>query len=125
MASDVPRGRGMDSCPRGWTAVGCSCAMSSHSSCAHAGMLLLTHGTHMHLSRVRACSAGAPRTVRRLVHAVRRWSKTRLYGSSASAAPTSKLCLPPPWLMAVDQLHSGERLWHADSSVHAAAVSRL
>ena len=88
-------------------------------------MLLLTHGTHMHLSRVRACSAGAPRTVRRLVHAVRWWRKTRLCGSSASAVASSRLCLPRLWLAAVDQLHSSERLWCIVSAMQAATVSRL
>ena len=52
--------------------------MSNHSSCAHAGMLLLTHGTHQHLRRVRACLAGALSTPDDLVHDVRRWHKTRL-----------------------------------------------
>ena len=105
--------------------VTCSCAMSNHASCACAGMLLLAHGTHMHLSCVCACLAGVPRTPSHLVHAGRWRRKTRLCGSSASVAATSRLCLPRPWLMAVDQLHSGERLWHAGSSMHAAISSRL
>ena len=64
----------MDSC-------GCSCAMSNHSSCAHAGMLLLTHGSHQHLSRVCACLLGARATPRCLLHVVRRW---RLRGYAAA-----------------------------------------
>ena len=125
LAPDVPRGRGMDGCPRGWTAVGCSCAMSNHGSSACAGMLQLPHGSHLYLSRVRACLAGAPRTPSHLVHAVRWRRKTRLCGSSASAVASSRLCLPRLWLAAVDQLHSSERLWYTAPAMHAATVSRL
>ena len=115
----------MDGCPHGWTAVGCSCAMSDYDSCACAGMLLLTHGTHMHLSRVRASLADALPTPDDLVPAVRQWHKTRLCGSSASAAATSRACLPRLWLAAVGQLHSSERLRHTVSAMHAATASRL
>ena len=55
--------------------VECSCAMSDYDSCACAGMLLLTHGTHMHLSCVRASLADALPTPDDLVPAVRQWRK--------------------------------------------------
>ena len=44
--------------------------MCNHGSCAHAGMLLLTHGTHQHLRRVRARLAGALHARSDLVHDV-------------------------------------------------------
>ena len=105
--------------------VTCSCAMSNHASCACAGMLLLAHGTHMHLSCVCACLAGVPRTPSHLVHAVRRWRKTRLCGNCASAVGSSRACLPRLWLAAVDQLHSSERLWDTAPGMHAVTGSRL
>ena len=96
-----------------------------HCSCAHAGMLLLTHGTHQHLRRVCACLAGALHTPSDLVHRVRRWRKHRLCGNCASAAASSRLCLPRLWLAAVDHLHSSERFWHVAPAMHAVRVSRL
>ena len=116
LAPDVPRGRGMDGCPRGWTAVGCSCAMSNHGSSACAGVLQLPHGSHLYLSRVRACLAGAPCTPSHLVDAVRRWRKTRLCGSIASAVESSTACLPRLWLAVMDQMHSRECLRHAPAT---------
>ena len=61
--------------------VRCSCAMCNHASCADAGMLLLPHGTHQHLSRVCACLSGARAASGCLLHDVRRW---RLRGLAAA-----------------------------------------
>ena len=62
VASDVPRGRGMDGCPPRMDTVACRCAMSNYDNCACAGMLLLPHGTHKHLRRACARLAGARAT---------------------------------------------------------------
>ena len=43
--------------------------MSKHGCCACAGMLVLPHGTHLHLSRVPACLAGTPSTADYSLHA--------------------------------------------------------
>ena len=59
----------------GWSVAWCSCAMGKHGSRAHEGMLLLTHGTHQHLRRVRSCLAGALPTQDDLVYDVRQWRK--------------------------------------------------
>ena len=61
----------MDTVPRGWTPVGYGCAVSNHASCAHAGMLLLAHGTHLHPSHASACLAGRWSTTTCLLRAVR------------------------------------------------------
>ena len=61
--------------------MGCSCAMSNHGTCAHAGMLLLPHGTHKHLSRGCARLAGTRTTSGCLLHTVRQW---RLRGLAAA-----------------------------------------
>ena len=58
-------------CPGGWTAGWSACAMSKHSCCARAGILVLPRGTHLHLSRVSACLAGTPSTTDYLLHASR------------------------------------------------------
>ena len=48
--------------PGGWTAGWTACAVGNYGFCAHAGMLVLTHGTRLHPTRVPACLSGT-RTV--------------------------------------------------------------
>ena len=57
--------------PGGWTAGWTACAVSKHSCCARAGMLVLPRSTRLHLSRVSACLAGTPSTTDHLLHASR------------------------------------------------------
>ena len=45
-------------------------AIIMHGCCAHAGMPVMPHGTHLHPARVPACLAGARSTPDQLVHAV-------------------------------------------------------
>ena len=55
--------------PGGWTPGWTACAIITHGCCASAGMLLLPHGTRLHLRRVFVCLPGARTTADYLVHA--------------------------------------------------------
>ena len=58
-------------------------AKSKHGCCACAGMLPLPHGTHLHPSRVSACSAGTWSSADRLPHGGRH----RRQGGRAAVLP--------------------------------------
>ena len=57
--------------PGGWTAGWTACAVGNYGFCAHAGMLLLTHGTRLHPTRVPACLPGTRTVTDHSLHGVR------------------------------------------------------
>ena len=81
-------------------------AMSNHGNCACAGMLLLPHATHQHLSRVCACLAGARTTRSCLLRVVRRW-RSRGYAAAVQVLLDARIdaCCCHGLLAAIHSAH--------------------
>ena len=81
-------------------------AIITHGCCACAGMLLLPHPTHQHLSRVCACLAGARTTRSCLLRAVRQW-RSRGYAAAVQVLLDARIdaCCCHGLLAAIHSAH--------------------